>query len=203
MVYSGARRPRTLGIWARIMMLCPGKRVGSQINVCSFVELSERRDVGSGHMSRVWISRPTAYRWINRYNETGPEGLVDRSRRPRPDRGSVQQLRFAPCLRRLERLVCGLEAFPEKRLNRFRSQHQTRGETKEQQERAKQYAVVCVNDAALLRDTWIWLLGSWLPTSGRREKNVPEFEKFTSISEAGTPIGPVEIWIPLEPFAST
>ncbi|HEY6375730.1 MAG TPA: helix-turn-helix domain-containing protein [Edaphobacter sp.] len=28
------------------------------------------------------ISRPTAYRWINRYNETGPEGLVDRSRRP-------------------------------------------------------------------------------------------------------------------------
>jgi len=28
------------------------------------------------------ISHPTAYRWINRYNETGPEGLVDRSRRP-------------------------------------------------------------------------------------------------------------------------
>ncbi|HEY6376839.1 MAG TPA: helix-turn-helix domain-containing protein [Edaphobacter sp.] len=28
------------------------------------------------------ISRPTAYRWINRYNEEGPEGLVDRSRRP-------------------------------------------------------------------------------------------------------------------------
>src|SRR5258708_24258449 len=28
------------------------------------------------------ISRPTAYRWINRYNETGPEGLVDRSPRP-------------------------------------------------------------------------------------------------------------------------
>ena len=26
------------------------------------------------------ISRPTAYRWINRYKETGPEGLVDRSR---------------------------------------------------------------------------------------------------------------------------
>ena len=28
------------------------------------------------------ISRPTGYRWINRYNETGLEGLVDRSRRP-------------------------------------------------------------------------------------------------------------------------
>jgi transposase len=28
------------------------------------------------------ISRPTGYCWINRYEETGPEGLVDRSRRP-------------------------------------------------------------------------------------------------------------------------
>jgi hypothetical protein len=28
------------------------------------------------------ISRPRGYRWINRYNRTGPEGLVDRSRRP-------------------------------------------------------------------------------------------------------------------------
>jgi predicted transcriptional regulator YdeE len=66
---------------------------------------------------------------------------------------------------------------------------------------AGEYAVVRVNDAALLRDAWIWLLRDWLPTSGRREKNAPEFERFTSISEAGTPIGPVEIWIPLEPAA--
>jgi transposase len=28
------------------------------------------------------IFRPTGYRWINRYNERGPEGLVDRSRSP-------------------------------------------------------------------------------------------------------------------------
>jgi hypothetical protein len=28
------------------------------------------------------IFRRTGYRWINRCNETGPEGLVDRSRRP-------------------------------------------------------------------------------------------------------------------------
>jgi AraC family transcriptional regulator len=66
---------------------------------------------------------------------------------------------------------------------------------------AGEYAVVRVDDAALLRDTWIWLLGSWLPVSGRREKNAPEFERYTSISEVGTPIGPVEIWIPLEPLA--
>ena len=62
-----------------------------------------------------------------------------------------------------------------------------------------EYAVVRVNEAALLRDTWTWLLGPWLANSGRREKNAPEFERYTSISEAGTPIGPVEIWIPLEP----
>jgi len=66
---------------------------------------------------------------------------------------------------------------------------------------AGEYAVVCVNETALLRDTWTWLLGSWLSNSGRREKNAPEFERFTGISEAGTPIGPVEIWIPLEPLA--
>ena len=67
---------------------------------------------------------------------------------------------------------------------------------------AGEYAVVRVNETALLRDTWTWLLGPWLANSGRREKNASEFERFTSISEAGTPIGPVEIWIPLEPLAS-
>jgi predicted transcriptional regulator YdeE len=65
---------------------------------------------------------------------------------------------------------------------------------------AGEYVFVRVNDGALLRDTWIWLLSHWLLTSGRREKNAPEFERYTSISEAGTPIGPVEIWIPLEPL---
>jgi len=28
------------------------------------------------------VSRPTAYKWIRRYNEVGPEGLLDRSRKP-------------------------------------------------------------------------------------------------------------------------
>jgi AraC family transcriptional regulator len=65
---------------------------------------------------------------------------------------------------------------------------------------AGEYAVVRVNDGALLRDTWTWLLSHWLLTSGRREKNAPEFERYTNISEAGTPTGPVEIWIPLEPL---
>ena len=64
---------------------------------------------------------------------------------------------------------------------------------------AGEYAVVRVEDAALLRETWVWLLEVWLPASGRREKHAPEFERITSISEDGTPIGAVEIWIPLEP----
>ncbi len=67
---------------------------------------------------------------------------------------------------------------------------------------AGEYAVVRVEDTALLRDTWTWLLGGWLPTSGRREKRAPEFERYTGISEAGLPVGPVEIWIPLEPLAT-
>ena len=65
-----------------------------------------------------------------------------------------------------------------------------------------EYAVVRVDETALLRDTWTWLLGPWLANSGRREKNAPEFERYTNISETGTPIGPVEIWVPLEPLAN-
>jgi AraC family transcriptional regulator len=64
---------------------------------------------------------------------------------------------------------------------------------------AGEYAVVQVNDPATLRDTWIWLLTDWIVASGRREKHAPEFERFSGISEAGIPTGPVEIWIPLEP----
>jgi AraC family transcriptional regulator len=66
---------------------------------------------------------------------------------------------------------------------------------------AGEYGVVQVEDAALLRDTWNWLLRNWLPSSGRREKKAPEFETYAVISETGLPVGPVEIWIPLEPVA--
>lgn len=68
---------------------------------------------------------------------------------------------------------------------------------------AGEYAVVRVDDPDSLRDTWTYLLGSWLPASGRKERHAPEFERYTSISEAGTPIGPVEVWIPLEPIAES
>lgn len=67
---------------------------------------------------------------------------------------------------------------------------------------AGEYAVVQVDDPAQLRDTWVWLLTSWLADSGRQEKHAPEFERYTRISESGTPIGPVEIWIPMEPITA-
>jgi AraC family transcriptional regulator len=63
-----------------------------------------------------------------------------------------------------------------------------------------EYAVVRVENSALLRDTWTWLLESWLPASGRREKSAPEFERYAGMSEAGLPIAPIEIWVPLEPL---
>jgi AraC family transcriptional regulator len=65
-----------------------------------------------------------------------------------------------------------------------------------------EYAVVRVDDPASLRDTWVWLLTDWLRTSGRKERHAPEFERYGAIAEDGTPRGHVEIWIPLESFAS-
>jgi transposase len=43
----------------------------------------EKEQMSVADLCRAYgISRPTGYRWINRYNEEGPTGLVDRSRRP-------------------------------------------------------------------------------------------------------------------------
>lgn len=64
---------------------------------------------------------------------------------------------------------------------------------------AGEYAVVRLDDPSRLRETWIWLLGTWLPSSGHRERHAPEFEKFSGIAENGAPTGTVELWIPLEP----
>ena len=48
-----------------------------------FLSSYQKKEMSVADLCRAYgISRPTAYRWINRYNETGPEGLVDRSRRP-------------------------------------------------------------------------------------------------------------------------
>jgi transposase len=48
-----------------------------------FLSHYQKEEMSVADLGRAYeISRPTAYRWINRYNETGPEGLVDRSSRP-------------------------------------------------------------------------------------------------------------------------
>src|ERR1700744_4520301 len=47
-----------------------------------FIELSEGRDVSGGPVSRLWNLTSTGLPLNHRYNETGPEGLADRSRRP-------------------------------------------------------------------------------------------------------------------------
>ena len=65
---------------------------------------------------------------------------------------------------------------------------------------AGEYAVIEVNEAAKLREAWTWVLERWLPVSGRRERESPEFEKYSGISNAGLPVDTVEIWVPLEPI---
>ena len=48
-----------------------------------FLSGYQKEEMSVADLCRAYgISRPTACRWINRYNEAGPEGLVDRSSRP-------------------------------------------------------------------------------------------------------------------------
>ena len=49
-----------------------------------FVELARQEGANVRELCRRFgISAPTAYKWLNRFEEQGSEGLVDRSRRPR------------------------------------------------------------------------------------------------------------------------
>ena len=51
------------------------------------------------------ISRPTAYKWIKRYDEVGPEGLLDLTRTPHSSP-------YATSARDRERSPCAAEAVP-------------------------------------------------------------------------------------------
>lgn len=56
-----------------------------------FVELALRGDANVSELCRRFsVSRPTAYKWLHRYQSDGLSGLLDRSRRPQrsPDRTS-------------------------------------------------------------------------------------------------------------------
>ena len=49
-----------------------------------FLSSYQKEEMSVADLCRQYgVSRPTGYRWINRYKEVGPEGLVDRSRRPK------------------------------------------------------------------------------------------------------------------------
>jgi transposase-like protein len=83
MVYSGARRVRILGIGHARRCCMPWKEMRIMDQRLQFLSSYQKEEMSVGDLCRAYeISRLTAYRWINRYNETGPEGLVDRSSRP-------------------------------------------------------------------------------------------------------------------------
>jgi transposase len=48
-----------------------------------FLSSYQKEEMSLSDLCREFgVSRPTGYRWINRYKEVGPEGLLDLSRRP-------------------------------------------------------------------------------------------------------------------------
>jgi transposase len=48
-----------------------------------FLSSYQQKEMSLSDLCREFgVSRPTGYRWINRYKEVGPEGILDRSRKP-------------------------------------------------------------------------------------------------------------------------
>jgi transposase len=83
MVYSGARRRQFFSIGHARRCCMPWKESRILDQRLQFLSSYQKEEMSVADLCRAnGISRPTAYRWINRYNETGPEGLVDRSSRP-------------------------------------------------------------------------------------------------------------------------
>jgi transposase len=67
----------------RTMMRYALERESDRGSTFAVLSSYQKEEMSVADLCRAYgISRPTAYRWINRYNKTGPEGLVDRSRRP-------------------------------------------------------------------------------------------------------------------------
>ena len=64
-----------------------------------FLSSYQKEEMSVADLCREYgISRPTGYRWINRYKETGPEGLVDRSRRPHGcSHATLEPIENDPC----------------------------------------------------------------------------------------------------------
>jgi AraC family transcriptional regulator len=52
--------------------------------------------------------------------------------------------------------------------------------------------------ASTLRQTWAGIHGDWLPRSGLRARQVPDFERYDARFDRATGAGLVEIWFPVE-----
>ena len=64
------------------MRLCLGKRFEPWINACSFFRAIRRKRCPSPICAMSTAFRPTAYTWIKRYEDVGPEGLLDLTSTP-------------------------------------------------------------------------------------------------------------------------
>src|SRR5512138_3253164 len=57
-----------------------------------FIADWKRGEASMVELSRIYgVSRKTAYKWLGRYDESGPEGLLELSRAPRHRPGSVAE----------------------------------------------------------------------------------------------------------------
>jgi transposase-like protein len=81
---EGCWTERTEHLRLRTMMryvLERESRIGDQL--LQFLSSYHKEEMSLSDLCREFgVSRPTGYRWINRYKEVGPEGLLDLSRKP-------------------------------------------------------------------------------------------------------------------------
>src|SRR3954465_472361 len=62
----------------------PFRKVSAMESRTEFVKLACQKEANVRQLCRRYqISPATAYKWIRRYQESGEEGLAERSRRPR------------------------------------------------------------------------------------------------------------------------
>lgn len=88
-----------------------------------FVMLADQQEANMSALCRRFgISRKTGYKWLNRYREEGPEGLEERSRRPRNSPNKTPEP--------IEEAVCEMrEQHPAWGGRKIRARLQTRAET--------------------------------------------------------------------------
>jgi AraC family transcriptional regulator len=65
---------------------------------------------------------------------------------------------------------------------------------------AVRYAVFLhEGNVATIRSTWREIFSSWLPSSGMRSANTPDFERYDERFNGETGEGSVELWLGVQP----